>query len=105
MLTLFDNEKEITPRKEKETPNASNSTVCLGPMATDLLKAVRGLQFKDKDEQDQDFALDEILTEPRPRKRPKRAPEALKKELEETFLTPPTSFSPEWLNKLQQYVV
>jgi antiviral helicase SKI2 len=71
-------------------------------MATDLLKAVKGLQIKYRDEKDDDFSIDEMLTEPRPRKRPKRAPQALKKELEEAFLTPPTSFSSEWLNKLQQ---
>ncbi len=73
-------------------------------MGTDLLNAVKGLQIKDEDDKDRDFSIDDILTKSRPRKRSRRAPEALKRNLEEAFLTPPTSFNSEWLNKLQQYV-
>ncbi|EXJ78407.1 hypothetical protein A1O1_08807 [Capronia coronata CBS 617.96] len=32
----------------------------------------------------------------------KRSPEQIKEDLEREFLSPPTTFSPEWLNKLQQ---
>jgi antiviral helicase SKI2 len=46
--------------------------------------------------------IDHILDSQRPRKRIKQDPEALKLSLEEKYLTPSTSFSPEWLNKLQQ---
>jgi antiviral helicase SKI2 len=46
--------------------------------------------------------IDHILDTQRPRKRIKQDPEALKLSLEEKYLTPSTSFSPEWLNKLQQ---
>ena len=73
-------------------------------MATDLLDAIKALQIKDEDDDEKDFSLDDMLMEPRPRKRPKKASDALKKSLEETFLNPPTSFNTEWLNKLQQYV-
>jgi antiviral helicase SKI2 len=46
--------------------------------------------------------IDHILDSQRPRKRIKQDKEALKLELEEKYLTPSTSFSTEWLNKLQQ---
>lgn len=46
--------------------------------------------------------IDHILEEQRPRKRVKQDKEALKRELEQKYLTPSTSFSTEWLNKLQQ---
>jgi antiviral helicase SKI2 len=46
--------------------------------------------------------IDHILEEQRPRKRVKQDQEALKRELEQRYLTPSTSFSTEWLNKLQQ---
>lgn len=46
--------------------------------------------------------IDHILEEPRPRKRVRQDSESLKKELEQNFLTPSPTFSPEWLNRLQQ---
>ena len=46
--------------------------------------------------------IDHILEEQRPRKRVKQDQEALKRELEQKYLTPSTSFSTEWLNRLQQ---
>jgi antiviral helicase SKI2 len=51
----------------------------------------------------EDDWIDHILDEQRPRKRVKQDPEELKRELEQKFLTPSTSFSTAWLNKLQQY--
>ena len=50
----------------------------------------------------EDNWIDHVLDEQRPRKRVKQDPEELKRELEKKYLTPPTSFSNEWLNKLQQ---
>ncbi|KUJ09312.1 antiviral helicase [Mollisia scopiformis] len=46
--------------------------------------------------------IDSILDSTRPRKRIKQSPDALKASLEQKYLTPSTSFSTEWLNKLQQ---
>jgi antiviral helicase SKI2 len=46
--------------------------------------------------------IDHILEERRPRKRAKQDQEELKRELEQKYLTPSTSFSTEWLNNLQQ---
>jgi len=51
-----------------------------------------------------DFEIDQILDERRPRKRVKQDGETLKKELEQKYLTPSTTFSTEWLNRLQQSV-
>jgi antiviral helicase SKI2 len=52
----------------------------------------------------EDNWIDQILEEQQqPRKRIKQDPEELKRELEQKYLTPSTSFSTEWLNKLQQY--
>ncbi|SMR49487.1 unnamed protein product [Zymoseptoria tritici ST99CH_3D1] len=49
-----------------------------------------------------DGELDDILDQTRPRKRIRKSSEEVKSELEKTFLTPSTSFSPEWLDRLQQ---
>jgi hypothetical protein len=46
--------------------------------------------------------IDSILDEQRPRKRVKQSSENLKRELEQKYLTPSTSFSTSWLDKLQQ---
>jgi len=46
--------------------------------------------------------IDHILEEQRPRKRVKQNQEDLKRQLEKKYLTPSTTFSTEWLNKLQQ---
>lgn len=53
------------------------------------------------DSRDDDW-IDSILDQQGPRKRVKEDPHDLKKELDRKFLTPSTSFSTEWLNKLQQ---
>ena len=67
-------------------------------MANNILKAVKALRISN----DENFCIDDILSERRPRKKEQKPLEAVKTELEETFLKPPTSFSTEWLNKLQQ---
>lgn len=54
---------------------------------------------------DEDDWIDHILDVQRPRKRVKQDPEDLKKELEQKYLTPSSSFSTPWLNKLQQSVL
>ena len=46
--------------------------------------------------------IDDILNEARPRKRSRPSPEAVKAKLEKDFLTPSTTFSPVWLDRLQQ---
>lgn len=46
--------------------------------------------------------IDHILDEQRPRKISRLSPDRLRNELRNDFLTPPTTFDPEWLNKLQQ---
>ena len=66
-------------------------------MATDLVGALEGLRLGDSD-----VNIDDILFEQRPRKKVKQDSAELKRSLEESFLTPSTSFSNEWLNKLQQ---
>ncbi|KAI9793449.1 MAG: hypothetical protein M1835_007248 [Candelina submexicana] len=46
--------------------------------------------------------IDDILHEQRPHKRSRLSNDDLRQELEREFLTPTTTFSPAWLNKLQQ---
>jgi hypothetical protein len=49
-----------------------------------------------------DDGIDCVLDEQRPRKRIKKDQNQLKRDLEQKYLTPLTSFSQEWLNRLQQ---
>ncbi len=72
-------------------------------MTTDLLRAVNELVIGA--EEGDGGCIDDRLTSQRPKARSQRDPEALKRKLESDFLTPPTSFGPEWLNRLQQYVI
>lgn len=75
-------------------------------MAPSLLEAVEGLHINAQYEGvlgTNVESIDEILFEQRPRKQ--KLPKTLdqvKRELTDDFLTPPTSFSDKWLNKLQQ---
>lgn len=72
-------------------------------MADSLVSALEKVHLGNAALQDkEDDWIDHILDEQRPRKRAKQDPEELKRELERKFLTPSTSFSTEWLNKLQQ---
>ncbi|KAH8816828.1 NUC185 domain-containing protein [Xylogone sp. PMI_703] len=72
-------------------------------MASSLVEALEkvNLAAKTLEDADDDW-IDHILDEQRPRKRIKPGGESLKHELEQKYLTPATSFSTEWLNKLQQ---
>ena len=67
----------------------------------DLASALEKLQLNTRDFAD-DWVDQMIEEQQRPRKRIKQDPEELKRELEKKYLTPSTSFSTEWLNKLQQ---
>ena len=70
---------------------------------TDLLGAIGRLSFHDAgDENQEDAHIDDLLDEQRPRKRSKQSASELRKDLEARFLNPSTSFSPAWLNRLQQ---
>jgi len=46
--------------------------------------------------------IDDILDQEKPRKRVRKSPEEIKAKLEKDFLTPSKTFSPSWLNRLQQ---
>ncbi|KAF2769640.1 antiviral helicase [Teratosphaeria nubilosa] len=49
-----------------------------------------------------DTDVDEILEQAQPRKRLRKSSEEIKAKLEQDFLTPSTTFSPAWLDRLQQ---
>ena len=70
-------------------------------MADSLITALENVRLSSSISEVDDW-IDSILESQRPRKRVKQDREALKLSLEEKYLTPSTSFSPEWLNKLQQ---
>ena len=70
-------------------------------MTPDLLRAVERLHLSSSDSQ-QDAFTDDRLRQQLDRKRTQRDPQDLTKELEDRFLSPPTSFGAEWLNRLQR---
>ncbi|KAM7193351.1 DSHCT (NUC185) domain containing protein [Rhypophila sp. PSN 637] len=67
-------------------------------VASDLNEAMSKLRLDDGD----DFAIDDILFNRFPVPPQKQSPEELKESLEEKYLTPSTTFSTEWLDRLQQ---
>lgn len=72
-------------------------------MNKDLLKAVERLRVASEDNDESDEAcIDARLHEARPRKAPRPSPDELKAKLEADFLTSPTAFGPEWLNRFQR---
>jgi antiviral helicase SKI2 len=72
-------------------------------MADSLASALERLHLDSVALEDkEDSWIDHILHEQRPRKKVKQDPEELKRQLEQKYLTPPKSFSTEWLNRLQQ---
>jgi antiviral helicase SKI2 len=72
-------------------------------MADGLVSALEKVHLSNAALEDKkDDWIDHVLDIQRPRKRAKQDPEEIKRELERKFLTPPKSFSIEWLNKLQQ---
>lgn len=66
-------------------------------MAEGLVAALDHLDLETQDDW-----IDSILDEQRPPKRIKQNRDELEQELEQKYLTPSTTFSTEWLNKLQQ---
>ena len=69
-------------------------------MASSLIDAVERLHLGS--DQNDFETIDDLLNAERPRKKRRKSLESVKGELEESFLTPPTSFDVDWLNKLQQ---
>jgi antiviral helicase SKI2 len=80
-------------------------------MAEDLTKAVKALHLKGQGvNDDEDSWIEASLKsytagnhkQVRPRRGVSKGPEIIKRELEDELLSPPTEFSAQWLNKLQQ---
>ncbi|MCJ1414142.1 hypothetical protein MMC32_000467 [Xylographa parallela] len=72
-------------------------------MSTDLVRALENIHFSSrKQSHGDDECIDVFLTKSRPRKRARKASEQIKQDLEEEILKPSTTFSTEWLNKLQE---
>lgn len=69
--------------------------------STNLVEAMQQLHLH-SEEQQQDFEIDELLFQQKPRKKLKQDPAAIKADLEQRFLTPSNKFSTDWLNRLQQ---
>ena len=86
----------------KQTISLLQNTTTMANSLVESLEKLR-LQSKSSNAASQEDWIDQHLEDRRPRKRTKRDPDALKLELEKRYLTPPTKFSPEWLNRLQQY--
>ncbi|KAK4620179.1 Putative ATP-dependent RNA helicase [Fulvia fulva] len=68
-------------------------------MADTLPQALQKLSLAS---QSVDDDIDDLLDQVKPRKRLRKSPDDVKKKLGADFLTPSTSFSPEWLDRLQQ---
>ena len=77
----------------------------------DLREVVEALHLRGQDVNDnEDFWIDTSpklnsradTKETRPRRNGFKGPEIIKRELEEELLSPPTEFSAQWLNRLQQ---
>ena len=71
-------------------------------MTADLFEAVNGLHLGEGGSDSSFGCVDDFLTNQRPKKRRRKSLSTIKKELEQAFLRPPTSFNTEWLNRLQQ---
>ncbi|KAI9786749.1 MAG: hypothetical protein M1816_007820 [Peltula sp. TS41687] len=71
-------------------------------MADELRTALERVRIASQSIPDQTDWIDNVLDQNRPRKRPRPSREEIKSDLERTFLAPSTSFSTEWLNRLQQ---
>ena len=88
------------PRHNRATQSLEGSKT----MADNLIDSLERVKLNDTDHLADDW-IDQILDQRQPRKRVKQDSEALKKELEQKYLTPSSTFSTEWLNKLQQSVL
>ena len=68
-------------------------------MDEDLLRAVKACTIS---AEKAEGCIDDKFGKQTPKVRTERNPDTIKKDLESEFLTPPTSFGLEWLNRLQQ---
>ncbi len=74
-------------------------------MASELSAAMQRLHLDgDASESMKEEAIDELLFRQARRKQRELDPDALKAELEKKYLSPSTTFSDDWLDRLQQYV-
>lgn len=71
-------------------------------MQQELMEAVKGVNAVGHEIVEREYCINDLLTDRRPRKQKNKIPEDLKKQLEESFLSPPTSFGFSWLDRLQQ---
>lgn len=71
-------------------------------MQQDLLEAVRGFNAVGREIIGRENCIDDLLADKRPRVQKGKTPDYLKRQLEESFLSPPTSFGSLWLDRLQQ---
>ena len=72
-------------------------------MADDsLIEALHQVQVAADSIADRDDWIDELLDQERPRKRRAKSPTGVKAQLDHEYLTPPTQFSTEWLNRVQK---
>ena len=71
--------------------------------ADDLAEVLDAISLGDNSgEPSDDLMIDLVLEQQQPRKRPRRSSEQIKQDIEATFLTPPSHFSTQWLNRLQE---
>jgi len=88
----------------RELPTLNrNARICTAAllilsMDSDIEAAVRRLRLEKTVDN-----IDDLLFCRAPRKRRRRDPDEAKRELEKKYLTPPTTFSTAWLDRLQQY--
>lgn len=75
-----------------------------GKMAETLAESMAKLQLQATDSND-DELIDSILDITPPSTKQAQDKDAMKAELERKYLTPSTTFSEPWLNRLQQYVI
>ena len=75
-------------------------------MAADLIKAIERVHLHSNDpEIENDGNASHTLQNIRSPQRVRSDPEQIKAQLEKEYLNPSTTFSTEWLNKLQQQVI
>jgi antiviral helicase SKI2 len=73
-------------------------------MSEELSEAVGKLQLQEQEKDDSHITnIDGFLDSGRPRKKQRQSLNDLRNQLEQEFLTPSARFSPQWLNRLQQY--
>lgn len=71
-------------------------------MQQDLLEAVKGFNALGREIIEREDCIDDLITDKRPRVQKSKTPDYLKRQLEESFFSPPTSFGSSWLDRLQQ---